>query len=180
MKVHIRATPRTFGLAAALAAAGLFAAACGGGNSGSTAAPPAAPTHLTDNKGDTIYLFAADHDGQSTCTASCASYWPPVAAGTQLTGPAQGGTLGSITRPDGSKQETFDGHPLYRYIGDHSAGQTNGQGLNLSGGLWWMVSPGGVAITNAAAPAGPATSSGSAPSSTGGYSGGGYTGGGYG
>ncbi|MFE3176678.1 hypothetical protein ACFXPA_03860 [Amycolatopsis sp. NPDC059090] len=178
MKVKIRATPRTFGLLAALAGAGLFAAACGGGTSGtggSTAAPPAAPTHLTDSKGDTIYVFAADHNGQSACTASCASYWPPVAAGTQLTGPAQG-SIGSITRQDGSKQETLSGHPLYRYLGDHSAGQTNGQGLNLSGGLWWMVAPDGTAITNAAAPAAPST----APSSTGGYSGGGYTGGGYG
>lgn len=177
MKVKIRATPRTFGLVAALAAAGLFAAACGGnngtgGNSGANGSTAAPPTHLTDSNGDTIYLFAADHDGQSVCTASCASYWPPVKAGTQLTGPAQGG-LGAITRQDGSKQETLDGHPLYRYIGDHSPGQTNGQGLNLSGGLWWMVSPGGVVITGTAAPS-------TAPSGTGGYSGGGYTGGGYG
>lgn len=173
MTVTTLATPRNFGLLAALAAAGLFAAACGGG--GSTAAPPAkppaAPTHLTDSKGDTIYLFAADHDGQSVCTASCASYWPPVAAGTPLTGPARG-SVGSITRPDGSKQETLGGHPLYRYVGDHSAGQTNGQGLNINGGLWWMVTPDGAAMTTATAS--------SAPSSTGGYSGGGYTGGGYG
>lgn len=151
-------TSRTFGLLAALAATGLLAAACGGGG-GSTAAPPAAPTHLTDSKGDTIYLFAADRNGQSVCTAGCASYWPPVAAGTQLTRPAQG-SLGSITRPDGSKQETLGGHPLYRYVGDHSAGQTNGQGLNLNGGLWWMVASDGAAITTAAAS--------SAPSGTGG------------
>ncbi|MGW7537130.1 COG4315 family predicted lipoprotein [Amycolatopsis sp. NPDC054798] len=170
MKVRSLAIARTFGL---LAATGLLAAACGGGG-GSTAAPPAPPTHLTDSKGETIYLFAADHDGQSVCTASCASYWPPVAAGTQLTGPAQGSALGSITRPDGSKQETLAGHPLYRYLGDHSAGQTNGQGLNLNGGLWWMVSPGGAAITTAPAP--PSTGG----YSGGGYSGGGYTGGGYG
>ncbi|WP_037358683.1 COG4315 family predicted lipoprotein [Amycolatopsis orientalis] len=162
------ATPRTFGL---LAAVGLLAAACGSGGSTSTAtsAPPAAPTHVTDSKGDTIYLFAADHDGQSACTASCATYWPPVAAGTPLTGATQGG-VGAITRPDGSKQETLGGHPLYRYVGDHSAGQTNGQGLNLNGGLWWMVAADGAAIT-ASAPAG---------TGTGGYSGGGYSGGGYG
>lgn len=151
-------TPRTFGLLTALAAAGLFAAACGGDTSGGTtaapAASPAAPTHLTDSKGDTIYLFAADHNGQSACTASCASYWPPVAAGTPLTGPAQG-SVGAITRPDGSQQETLGGHPLYRYIGDKSAGQTNGQGLNLNGGLWWMVTSDGTAITTtSSAPAG--------------------------
>ncbi|WP_409181147.1 hypothetical protein F9C11_32355 [Amycolatopsis sp. VS8301801F10] len=146
MTVETPANPGTFGLLAALAAAGLFAAACGGG---STAAPPAAPTHLTDTKGDTIYLFAADHDGQSACTGSCASYWPPVAAGTPLAGPAPG-SVGAITRPDGSRQETLGGHPLYRYIGDKSPGQTNGQGLNLNGGLWWTVTPGGAAITTSA------------------------------
>ncbi|ATY11718.1 hypothetical protein CU254_15545 [Amycolatopsis sp. AA4] len=156
-------TPRTFGLLAAVAAAGLVAAACsGGGNnsSGTTTPPPAAPTHLTDSKGDTIYLFAADHDGQSACAASCASYWPPVAADTPLTGAR--GSVGAITRPDGSRQETLGGHPLYRYLGDKSAGQTNGQGLNLNGGLWWMVTSDGAAITTAA----------SAPAS--GYGGGNY------
>ncbi|MGW4399391.1 COG4315 family predicted lipoprotein [Amycolatopsis nivea] len=147
-------TPRIFGLLTALAAAGLFATACGNGGGTPAAPPPAAPTHLTDSKGDTIYLFAADHDGQSACAASCASYWPPVAAGTPLAGAAQG-SIGAITRPDGSRQETLGGHPLYRYIGDKSAGQANGQGLNLNGGLWWMVTSDGTAITTtSSAPAG--------------------------
>ncbi|MBB1154623.1 COG4315 family predicted lipoprotein [Amycolatopsis dendrobii] len=158
MTVKTLATPRTFGLLAALSAAGLFAAACSGGGTTAAppAAPPAAPTHLTDSKGDTIYLFAADHDGQSACAASCASYWPPVAAGTPLAGAAKG-SVGSITRPDGSQQETLGGHPLYRYIGDKSAGQANGQGLNLNGGLWWMVASDGTAITTATASSAPAS-----------------------
>ncbi|WP_020658682.1 COG4315 family predicted lipoprotein [Amycolatopsis benzoatilytica] len=158
---------RSLGLAAAVAALAAVTAACGGGSGGGTAAPPSAPagqTHLTDSKGNTLYLFAPDHDGQSVCTGSCARYWPPVPAGTQLTGAAPGGTIGTVSRADGSKQESFDGHPLYTYVGDHAAGQATGQGLNVNGGLWWMVSPSGTAITT----------TGSAPSPSSGYNGGGY------
>ncbi|WP_245633650.1 hypothetical protein [Amycolatopsis jejuensis] len=77
-----------------------------------------------------------------------------------------------MTRADGSKQVTLGGHPLYRYVGDSSPGQTNGQGLDVNGGLWWMVSPDGAAITTAAKPSGPSSTGG--PSSSDGYSGGGY------
>jgi predicted lipoprotein with Yx(FWY)xxD motif len=55
--------------------------------------------------------------------------------------------LGTTTRDDGSMQVTYNGHPLYTYVSDTSAGATNGQGVNLNGGLWWVVSPGGSAIT---------------------------------
>jgi predicted lipoprotein with Yx(FWY)xxD motif len=44
-----------------------------------------------------------------------------------------------ITRKDGTRQLTYDGAPLYTFSGDTKAGQMDGQGLNVSGGYWWMV-----------------------------------------
>jgi predicted lipoprotein with Yx(FWY)xxD motif len=49
------------------------------------------------------------------------------------------GTLSTITRTDGSVQATYNGHPLYTYIGDSGPGQDNGNNLNLNGGLWHVV-----------------------------------------
>ena len=49
------------------------------------------------------------------------------------------GRIGAITRADGSRQLTYDGHPLYTYIGDSAPGQANGNNLNLNGGLWHDV-----------------------------------------
>jgi predicted lipoprotein with Yx(FWY)xxD motif len=53
------------------------------------------------------------------------------------------GTLGTITRSDGTKQATYEGHPLYTYVGDKSPGQATGNGKNLSGGLWWEMTVSG-------------------------------------
>ena len=52
-------------------------------------------------------------------------------------GPGVTGKLGTITRSDGSKQATYDGHPLYTYIADTTPGQANGN--NLNGGIWHEV-----------------------------------------
>jgi len=101
-------------------------------------------TVLTDAQGMTLYWFAPDTPKASKCNGSCATYWPPVkgpvsaAAGVSLPG-----TFGTITRQDGSVQATYDGHPLYTYSGDTSPGQTNGNAVNASGGLWYAVTPSG-------------------------------------
>ena len=55
------------------------------------------------------------------------------------TGPGVTGTIGTIQRSDGTLQATYDGHPLYTYVGDDSPGQATGNNLNLSGGLWLEV-----------------------------------------
>ena len=109
-------------------------------------------TVVTNAQGFTLYSFAPDTATTSKCTGACAQIWPP------LTGPvtaAQGvtGTLGTITRFDGSKQATFDGHPLYTYTADTAPGQASGNGVNIDGGVWHEVTASGQA-----APAG--TSSG--------------------
>ncbi len=95
-------------------------------------------TVLTNAAGLTLYTFAPDTNGKSACYGSCASYWPPV-AGPLKAGSGVTGTLGTITRTGGSKQETYNGHPLYTYVGDSGPGQDNGNNLNLNGGLWHVV-----------------------------------------
>ncbi len=107
-------------------------------------------TFLVDGTGRALYLWEADSAGKSTCAGSCAAAWPPVPATSTVT--ASGGALASdlstITRSDGSKQVAYDGHPLYYFVGDKSAGQTNGQGSNAFGAKWWLVAPSGTAITS--------------------------------
>jgi predicted lipoprotein with Yx(FWY)xxD motif len=132
--------------AAALAVLGISVAQAGG-------LPPAAAgslkttniagvTVLTDAKGFTLYSFAPDTASKSNCNGLCAAYWPPV-TGTPTAGPGVTGRLGMIIRSDGSTQATYNGHPLYTYIGDTHPGQANGNNLNLNGGLWHEVTASG-------------------------------------
>ena len=108
-------------------------------------------------RGFTLYSFAPDTPTTSHCNGTCAQNWPPVqgpATASEVTG-----TFGTIKRSDGSVQTTFDGHPLYTFVGDTAPGQNHGNGLNAAGGLWHEI-----------------TTSGSAPadSSSSGSGGGGY------
>jgi predicted lipoprotein with Yx(FWY)xxD motif len=106
---------------------------------------------LVDAKGRTMYAFAADSKGHSACTDSCLTYWPPVPATAKpptVTGTVTA-TFGVLHRQDGTTQLTADGWPMYTYVGDAKPGATSGQGLNESGGLWWVVSPSGKWITKA-------------------------------
>ena len=97
---------------------------------------------LVNSQGMTLYWFAIDTSGKSNCSGSCATYWPPV-KGPLTAGSGVTGTLGTITRSDGTKQATYMGHPLYTYVGDTSPGQNKGNGKNLSGGLWWEMTVSG-------------------------------------
>jgi len=90
---------------------------------------------LTNASGLTLYSFAPDTPSRSACYGSCAAYWPPV-PGNVSAGPGVTGAIGSIKRTGGSTQATYDGHPLYTYIGDSAPGQDSGNNLNLNGGLW--------------------------------------------
>ena len=108
---------------------------------------------LTNSAGFTLYWFAPDTSTTSNCTGSCATFWPPV-KGPATAGSGVTGTLGVITRPDGTMQATYDGHPLYTYAADAAPGQNKGDGLNVSGGLWHEVT-----VSGAAPAASPSTSS---------------------
>ena len=151
--------------AVGLAAAVLAIAACG--NSASSSSSPAAGSSgttlksttingtqvLTNSAGFTLYWFAPDTSTTSKCTGSCAAFWPPV-KGPATAGSGVTGTLGTITRPDGSTQAAYDGHPLYTYAGDSAPGQAKGNGLNVSGGVWHEVT-----VSGGAAPAASTTPS---------------------
>jgi predicted lipoprotein with Yx(FWY)xxD motif len=95
-------------------------------------------TVLTNASGLTLYWFTPDTRSASRCTGSCAVYWPPV-PGSSRAGLGVTGQLGTITRPGGGLQATYDGHPLYTYLGDHAPGQARGNNLDLDGGIWYEV-----------------------------------------
>jgi predicted lipoprotein with Yx(FWY)xxD motif len=93
---------------------------------------------LTNAAGLTLYWFAPDASTGSKCFGSCATYWPPV-PGSAAAGPGVTGKLGTIKRPGGGLQATYNGHPLYTYIGDSAPGQANGNDLDLNGGFWYDI-----------------------------------------
>lgn len=94
---------------------------------------------LATSTGRTIYWYSVDTkgSGESTCTGTCLAAWPavtgaPVAApGVQLAG-----QLGTITRPGGVVQATYNGYPLYTYAQDMAPGQTTGNGVT---GAWHVI-----------------------------------------
>ena len=151
---------RSAGLVGAVALA-LAAAACGGGSGGSTSvSAPAAGSGtihvagtdlgdiLVDDKGMTLYLFEKDTSGMSACNAACASAWPPL---TVTGSPTPGGgvdetKLATVSRPDGSLQVTYNGHPLYLFGGDTKPGDTSGEASTAFGAEWYAVSDSGDAV----------------------------------
>lgn len=83
---------------------------------------------LVDGKGMTLYVFLTDTATSSACTGTCTTTWRPLLGDTPMLGAGlTGADFASITRPDGTKQITFHGHPLYTYANDKAPGQTNGQ-----------------------------------------------------
>lgn len=106
-------------------------------------------TYLTDADGRSLYLFEADTPNSSHCTGDCANVWAPLL--TAFNGKSgsgvDGAKLGTTLRPDGTKQITYNGHPLYLYGPDKHAGDTLGQGLDNFGATWWLINPAGDPIT---------------------------------
>jgi predicted lipoprotein with Yx(FWY)xxD motif len=98
-----------------------------------------------DGSGRTLYLFEADTGAASTCSGACAKAWPPLLTSGQPTvsGAAQQSLVGTVKRSDGTTQVTYNGHPLYYFVGDKKAGDTSGEGINAFGGGWDVVSPAG-------------------------------------
>jgi predicted lipoprotein with Yx(FWY)xxD motif len=141
------------GLAAAFVIAACGSSPSSGGTASSATPASSAPaagssalktakiggaTVVTNAKGFTLYWFVPDTTTTSKCNGSCATFWPPV-KGPATAGAGVTGKLATITRADGSAQATYNGHPLYTYVGDHAPGQATGNGLNVNGGVWHEV-----------------------------------------
>ena len=143
----------------AVAAAAAILAACSSSGTSSAAGGGSSPaaatagglkiatiggvTVLTTAEGFTVYSFAPDTPTTSHCNGTCAQNWPPVKGPATTSGVQD--TFGTIKRSDGSTQATFDGHPLYTFVGDTAPGQANGNGVNAAGGLWHEVTTSGSA-----------------------------------
>jgi predicted lipoprotein with Yx(FWY)xxD motif len=157
-----------------------------------TAHSAALGTIVVGSTGRTLYHYLDDRGSKIDCKGACASQWPPVLIPKSARPIAGAGIkaakLGTITRPDGTVQVTYNGFPLYRFAGDTKNGQVNGQGLEHS---WYVLAPTGAIVKLNATPAtaasgssgsGSSTSAGSGSTggtSSGGTSSGGTSGGGY-
>ena len=146
---------------AAVPAAALAIAGCGGGGGAAASAVPATTPSghaatvgvaktglgrvLVDSKGRTVYLFEKDAGSKSACFGACATDWPPVRVSVKPTvgSGLKASLLGTTKRSDGAPQATYNGHPLYLYIGDQGPGQTTGQGISQFGDEWFALSSGG-------------------------------------
>jgi predicted lipoprotein with Yx(FWY)xxD motif len=180
---------RTLASAAGLAAIAALLAACGGGGSdnnagGSTgsgssaAAVKTSPTGslgaiLVNSAGKTLYFADGESSGSIKCTGECVGFWSPLTASGNAAPQASGdltAQFAMVKRPDGTMQVAYNGHPLYTFKLDKSAGSTMGNEFKDSFGgtsfTWHAVTPAGAAAaqggTNSAPPSSPS------------YSGGGY------
>jgi predicted lipoprotein with Yx(FWY)xxD motif len=92
---------------------------------------------LTGANGMTLYLFTRDEPGVSNCTAGCLAAWPPLLVEGDIVAPeGLPGVLATIDRPEGGRQLTYNGWPLYFWVQDRQPGDTTGQGVN---DVWFVV-----------------------------------------
>lgn len=108
-------------------------------------------TVLTGSDGKTLYVFDQDTPGASACNGGCATTWPPLtlASGNPVAPAGVGGSFGTISRSDGTRQVTYNDHPLYFFSADAQPGDAKGDGV---GGVWHAAKP-IAAAANAASPA---------------------------
>jgi len=107
---------------------------------------------LVDVNGRTLYLFEGDRPNVSTLSAAGRAIWPPFTAKAKPAAKAgvNAALIGMIPGSGGAGQVTYNGHPLYYYVGDQQTGQTTGQGLNQFGARWYVLSAAGQPITSPA------------------------------
>jgi predicted lipoprotein with Yx(FWY)xxD motif len=106
---------------------------------------------LVNSKRHTLYMFVKDKNGKSSCSGSCAKFWPPaLQAGKPTAGSGvKASLLATTRRSNGSLQLTYNKHPLYSFVLDKKAGQTNGEGNVAFGAKWYAVSARGTAVVKA-------------------------------
>jgi predicted lipoprotein with Yx(FWY)xxD motif len=183
MEVHMFTSAR---ITVATAAAALaLVTACSSSKSSTSAGAGGSTTSGTANSvkissvagtlvgpnGHTLYENTVDTATNISCTGSCTKEWPPLSGDPSVTSGLNTADFATITRPDGTKQVTFQGHPLYLFDEDKSAGDKKGEGIKDQGGSWHVAASSPVSTTGGTSTAPPTTSS---SSSSGGYGGGGY------
>jgi len=187
---------RSIPAAAAVAASALLLAACGGSSyssgssasEGSSSKAAAAKSFgsgalrtasdaslgakiLVDSSGMTLYRLSGESASHFICTSqACLAVWHPLKAGSSA--PSGVASLGTVKRPDGSEQVSYEGGPLYTFASDSAPGQTNGEGFK-DVGTWGVVkvggSSGGSEATSEGAASGAGEPSGSSSGAGGGY-----------
>ena len=115
---------------------------------------------LTGPDGHTLYTNTVDTATKITCVGACASTWPPVTGTAKAGSGVDAAKLGTATRPDGTKQVTLAGHPLYEFSGDAAAGDKNGNDIADGGGTWHVATLSGATPPSAPANSGGGSSSG--------------------
>jgi predicted lipoprotein with Yx(FWY)xxD motif len=102
-------------------------------------------TILVDSEGRTLYDFHKDKGGTSSCYGACAGAWPPLLTegDPQAQGAADRSMLGTTKRKDGTVQVTYNGWPLYAYVGDQNPGEANGNDIDQFGAEWYTLQPNG-------------------------------------
>jgi len=154
----------TFVVPAAFALFALTVSACAaGGNVTTLSAPPTTDPSLTltlqkspagpilaTGNGDTLYDFVPDTPTHSACiNDGCVFQWPPFV----VNGPVRvqkgldPSLVWTLKRPDGSRQLSYGGHPLYTYNLDVTPGMVTGQAIDQNGGLWYVLGRSGNQIT---------------------------------
>ncbi|MFF1384274.1 hypothetical protein ACFVWT_11990 [Arthrobacter sp. NPDC058288] len=138
------------GTTAASAPAGTSSSAVPAGAAVLKTGPSAAGRIVVDAKGMSVYFFTKDvkDSGTSACTGACVAAWPPVLT-ESATPAAEGvtGTVATIATPEGKKQVTINGLPVYYYAKDKAPGDITGQGVN---NVWYLVGPSGDMLKPAA------------------------------
>ena len=155
----MRYPARMSGLALAV---GVLLAACGSSSSSTTSSSTAQPaastssasgdtvktasssrgTILVDANGMTLYHLGGEQGGKFICTSSaCTAIWHPLTVTAGSTPSGEVGSLGTVKRPEGVTQVTYNGTPLYTFAQDRAAGETNGQGIK-DVGTWTVITTG--------------------------------------
>lgn len=123
-------------------------------------------SYLTDSHGRTLYIVVDDDDQSVGCAGECAEAWPPFTLesidsmmGESMSGDAMSDEsmegdemamatldpelVGTVARDDGTTQVTYQGHPLYYFVGDEDPGEVNCQAIENFGGTWYVIAPSG-------------------------------------
>jgi predicted lipoprotein with Yx(FWY)xxD motif len=169
--------------ASGTASAGAAGASTSSAVTVSTKSVPGVGTVLVNGKGQTLYLLTSEKGAKITCMASngCTKFWPEIDLPSGVTAAkagagVQASLLGTVKGAAGAMEVTYNGWPLYTFIGDSGAGVAKGQGQTSFGGTWYVLNSSGDPVTAkmSANSSKPSSSSTSSSSTSGGSGSNGY------